>query len=156
MEKNRIFTGEVVHPVNEGYAFCDLFQYLDPEGMSMKNRIWLLVWAMFLVMAQWSGAANAAEQKIRVLNPRGIMPSIKRVPMAKRPSTLVGKTIYIVNDKFPDTRKFVNAVHDNLAAAYPKTKWIAVDKRGNYTQDDPKLWATIKAKGDGAIILLGH
>lgn len=122
----------------------------------MKNRSWLLVWAMILVMAQWSGAATAAEKKIRVLNPRGIMPSIKRVPMAKRPSTLDGKTIYIVDDKFPNTKRFVNAVHDNLAAAYPKTKWIAVEKFGSYTQDDPKLWAEIKSKGDGAIILLGH
>ena len=121
----------------------------------MKNRIWSLVWAIVLISAQWSGAAYAAE-KIRVLNPRGIMPSIERVPMAKRPSSLDGKTIYIVDTKFANTKPFVNAVHDNLAAAYPKTKWIAVDKIGGYMQDDPKLWAEIKAKGDGAIVLLGH
>ena len=122
----------------------------------MKNRIWLLVWATVFISAQWSGAATAAEQKIRVLNPRGIMPSIKRVPMAERPTSLDGKTIYIVDDKFANTKPFVNAVHDNLAAAYPKTKWVAVEKVGSYMQDDPKLWAEIKAKGDGAIVLLGH
>ena len=122
----------------------------------MKNRILVLLGTIVFILAQWSGAANAAEKKIRVLNPRGIMPSIKRIPMAERPSTLDGKTIYIVDDKFPNTKLFVNAVHDNLAAAYPKTKWIAVEKFGGYTQDDPKLWAEIKSKGDGAIILLGH
>jgi len=122
----------------------------------MKNRIRLLVWAMVVLLsAQWSGALFAAE-KIKVLNPRGIMPSIKRVPMAVRPNSLDGKTIYIVDTKFANTKHFVNAVRDNLAAKYPKTNWIGVDKVGGYMQDDPKLWAEIKAKADGAIVLLGH
>lgn len=121
----------------------------------MKNRFLLLLWAIVFISVQWSGAASAAE-KIRVLNPRGIMPSIERVPMAKRPATLDGKTIYIVDTKFANTKHFVNAVRDNLAAKYPKTTWIGVDKVGGYMQDDPKLWAEIKAKADGAIVLLGH
>jgi hypothetical protein len=98
----------------------------------------------------------AADGKIKVLNPRGIMPAIKQIPMAERPDTLDGKTIYIVDTKFANTKPFVNALRDNLAAAYPKTNWVGVDKVGGYMQDDPNLWAEIKAKGHGAIVLLGH
>lgn len=109
-----------------------------------------------LVAILCPGAFAAAEEKITVMNPRGIMPGITRIPMAERPGTLDGKTIYIVDTKFANTKPFVNTLRDNLAAAYPKTIWIGVDKIGGYIEDDPKLWAEIKAKGHGAIVLLGH
>ena len=112
--------------------------------------------AVVLVATLWAGAFAAAEEKITVMNPLGIMPGIKKIPMAERPGALVGKTIYIVDTKFANTKPFVNALRDNLAAAYPNTTWIGVDKAGGYMQDDPKLWAEIKAKGHGAIVLLGH
>lgn len=122
----------------------------------MKKRIQWLFWAITVITVQLAGTALAAGEKITVMNPRGIMPSIQRVPMAARPATLDGKTIYIVDTKFANTKHFVNAVRDNLAARYPKTTWIGVDKKGGYMLDDPDLWAEIKAKGDGAIVLLGH
>jgi hypothetical protein len=103
-----------------------------------------------------AGVAAAAEEKITVMNPRGILPGIQQVPMAERSGSLEGKTIYIVDTKFANTKPFVNALRDNLAAAYPATTWVGVDKIGGYMQDDPELWAKIKAEGDGAIVLLGH
>ena len=39
-----------------------------------------------------------------------------------------------------------------LTIRYPKTKWILKVKEGGRFQNDPKLWAEIKEKGDGAII----
>ena len=121
----------------------------------MKNKFnWSLLTIVFLII-QWN-AATAADEKITVMNPRGIMPAIERIPMAKRPGSLDGKTIYIVDTKFPNTKPFVNGLRDNLAAKYPKTTWIGVDKKGNYMLDDPELWAEIKEKADGAIVLLGH
>ena len=115
-----------------------------------------LVSAFVIASTVWAGMVTAADGKITVMNPRGIMPAIKQIPMAERPDSLDGKTIYIVDTKFANTKPFVDALRDNLAAAYPKTNWIGVDKVGGYIQDDPNLWAEIKAKGHGAIVLLGH
>ena len=117
--------------------------------------LWLVRTIVSLAVV-WAGIASAEEAKVTVMNPRGIMPAIQQVPMAERPDTLDDKTIYIVDTKFANTKDFVNALRDNLAAAYPKTTWIGVDKVGGYMQDDPNLWAEIKAKGHGAIVLLGH
>lgn len=122
----------------------------------MKFVIRWLVSAFVIASVVWAGMVAAADGKIKVLNPRGIMPAIKQIPMAERPDSLDGKTIYIVDTKFANTKPFVNALRDNLAAAYPKTNWIGIDKVGGYMQDDPNLWAEIKAKGHGAIVLLGH
>lgn len=122
----------------------------------MKNHSRWLVWTAILISVQWATAVMAAEDKIRVMNPRGIRPAIERIPMAERPGTLEGKTIYIVDTKFANTKPFVNALQENLAEAYPETTWIGVEKKGGYMLDDPELWAEIKAKGDGAIVLLGH
>lgn len=122
----------------------------------MANRIRRSLAAIVSMTALWATATIAQEGQITVMNPRGIMPAIQRIPMAERLSTLDGKTIYIVDTKFANTKPFVNALRDNLAAAYPNTQWIGVDKIGGYMQDDPELWAKIKAEGDGAIVLLGH
>ncbi len=122
--------------------------------MSSGNR-WLIIAAVFfsvLCAGLWASSVD----KITVMNPRGIMPPIKQIPMAERPGSLDGKTIYIVDTKFANTKAFVTALRDNLAAAYPTTTWIGVDKTGSYMVDDPKLWAEIKTKGSGAIVLLGH
>ena len=97
-----------------------------------------------------------AEDRITVMNPRGIMPSIRLIPMAERQGSLQGKTVYIVDTKYPNTKAFVNEMQKNLAARYPDTNWHIVDKKGNYMDDDPELWAEVKAKAHGAIVLIGH
>jgi len=112
--------------------------------------------AVVLVATLWAGAFAAAEDKITVMNPRGIMPGIKKIPMAERPGTLDGKTIYIVDTKYPNTKPFVNELQKHLAKNYPQTTWVVKDKVGNYMEDDPKLWAEIKEKAQGAIVLIGH
>lgn len=122
----------------------------------MKSGSRMMLHAMVIASALWAGLAAAAGEKVTVMNPRGIMPPIKQIPMAERPDTLDGKTIYIVDTKFANTKPFVNALRDNLAAAYPKTNWVGIDKVGGYMQDDPALWKQIKEKGHGAIVLLGH
>ncbi len=93
---------------------------------------------------------------ITVMNPRGIQPEIRKIPMASRPATLDKKTVYIVDTKYPNTRPFVNELYTALKSEYPETTWILKDKFGGYMDDDPELWKEIKAKGDGAIVLVGH
>jgi hypothetical protein len=98
----------------------------------------------------------ANEEKIVVMNPRGIQPEIRKHPMAPRFDTLDGKTIFIVDSKYPNTKPYVEELFAALKAKYPKANWILRDKLGSYMDDDPNLWKEIKSKGAGAIVLLGH
>jgi len=122
----------------------------------MRNRIAWLFWTVVLLAAHFAGPAWAEEAEITVLNPQGIKPAIRLIPMAERTGTLDGKTIYIVDTKYPNTKPFVNELQKHLAKNYPQTTWVVKDKVGNYMEDDPKLWAEIKEKAQGAIVLIGH
>jgi hypothetical protein len=110
----------------------------------------------FFLVSLFAGFASAQDAKITVINPRGIQPQIRRIPMAGRPTTLDGKTIYIVDARYPRTREFVEELFNILKERYPKTNWMLRDKFGGYIDDDPKLWAEIKEKGQGMIMATGH
>ena len=123
----------------------------------MKNRINCSLIRIFCVTVLLSGSLWAADTaKITVLNPRGIQPPIRLIPMAPRLATLDGKTIYVVDTKYPLTRPFVQEVYNVLKEKYPKTNWVFRDKIGSYFDDDPKLWAEIKEKGSGMVMAIGH
>ena len=108
--------------------------------------------ALFVSSLGWA----SDQEKIVVMNPRGIKPEIRKIPMAMRPATLDGKTVYIVDTKYPNTKPFVEELSAALKAKYPNTTWILREKFGGYMDDDPNLWKEIKEKGSGAIVLLGH
>jgi ABC-type branched-subunit amino acid transport system substrate-binding protein len=114
----------------------------------------MLIAAFASSFASFGCAAD--ESKIVVMNPRGIQPEIRKIPMAARPATLDGKTVYIVDTKYPNTKPFVTELFAALQAKYPKTTWVLRDKFASYMDDDPNLWKEIKAKGAGAIVLVGH
>jgi hypothetical protein len=110
-----------------------------------------------LIAAFAASLAIAADQdKIVVFNPRGIQPEIRKIPMATRPATLDGKTVYIVDTKYPNTKPFVEALLAALKAKYPKANWVLKEKLGGYMDDDPNLWKEVKEKAAGAIVLVGH
>jgi hypothetical protein len=96
------------------------------------------------------------QQKISVLNPAGQPPQTPLIPMAPRLDTLDGKTIFIVDAKYPLTHQLFEEMQKVLSERYPKTNWIVRDKAGSYMNDDPKLWEEIKTKGHGMIIGIGH
>ena len=75
--------------------------------------------------------------------------------MAKRGS-IEGKTVYIVDTKYANTKPFVNELYKILKERYPKTNWVQRDKLGMYMTDDPKLWDEIKEKGQAMIMPIGH
>ena len=116
--------------------------------------------ASFVSFVSFSGlAVQDSEAKIVVMNPRGVQPEIRKIPMATRPpaATLDGKTVYIVDTKYPNTKPFVNELQSSLQAKYPKTTWVIREKTGMYMDDDPNLWKEAKEKADGgAIVLVGH
>jgi len=111
-----------------------------------------IVIALLVSSLGWAGD----EGKIVVMNPRGIKPEIRKIPMAARPATLDGKTVYIVDTKYPNTKPFVEELLAALKARYPKTTWVLREKFAGYMDDDPNLWKEIKEKCAGAIVLLGH
>ena len=122
----------------------------------MKIRASCYALGVFFLTSLFAGFAPAQDAKITVMNPRGIQPPIRRIPMATRPATLDGKTIYIVDTRYPRTREFVEELFKVLKERYPKTNWVLRDKFGGYIDDDPKLWAEIKEKGHGMIMAVGH
>jgi hypothetical protein len=100
--------------------------------------------------------ASVKKEKITALNPRGTPQPITLVPMAPRPDTLDGKTIYIVDVNFPLTEPFYEALQKLLTEGYPGVNWVHRKKKGVTFDDDPELWAEIKQKGHGAIAGPGH
>jgi hypothetical protein len=122
----------------------------------MQNRPGRFVAGVLFLASLFAGYAAAQDAKITVLNPRGIQPQIRQIPMAIRPTTLDGKTMYLVDARYPRTREFVEELFKALKERYPKTTWVLRDKFGGYMDDDPKLWAEIKEKGNGMVMATGH
>jgi hypothetical protein len=122
----------------------------------MTNRAVCFLVIVLVAACVTSFGWAADEAKIVVFNPRGIQPEIRKIPMAVRPATLDGKTVYIVDTKYPNTKPFVEELLAALKAKYPKTTWVLRDKFAGYMDDDPNLWKEIKEKGAGDIVLLGH
>ena len=122
----------------------------------MKRLVVCFALALFFITAFSVVSAQIPNKKVIVMNPRGVKPPIRQIPMAERPATLDGKTIYVVDTGFPRTREFVETLVEALAERYPRTAWVLKDKYGGYMDDDPKLWADIKENAHGAIVAVGH
>jgi len=135
--------------------FINFISYTRKEK-PMKSKSVCILFVILLAAIIASSGLASDEAKIVVMNPRGIQPEIRKIPMAARPETLDGKMVYIVDTKYPNTKPFVEALHAALKSKYPKTTWVLRDKFAGYMDDDPKLWNEIKEKGAGAIVLLGH
>jgi hypothetical protein len=123
----------------------------------MKRGInWSLIGVFLVASLLVVSALQAEEAKITVLNPRGQAPSIPLVPMALRLDTLDGKTVYLVDVRFEGGKSFLLEMKDWFAKNMPKVKTVFREKAGPYMDNDPKLWAEIKGKGDAMIMAIGH
>ena len=103
-----------------------------------------------------SKSAAHADAKIEALNPRGTPPPIQLIPMAPRLSSLDNKTIYLVSDGFPGADHFLDQVAKWFKKNMPSVTTVFRLKAGGFADDDPKLWAEIKAKGQAVIMAIGH
>ena len=101
-------------------------------------------------------AADGGAPKIEALNPRGNPPAIQLVPMAPRLASLDGKTIYLVGDGFPGADHFLAQIALWFQKNMPSVTTVYRRKAGALPDDDPKLWAEIKAKGNAVIMAIGH
>jgi hypothetical protein len=100
--------------------------------------------------------AHAADLKIETLNPKGMPPAIQLVPMAPRLSTLDGKTIYLVSDGFAGADRFLAQIKIWFSKNMPSVTTVYRLKAGGLADDDPKLWAEIRAHGNAMIMAIGH
>src|SRR5215831_18616735 len=104
----------------------------------------------------WASKNVAAQQLVTVLNPTGNAPAIELKPMAPRPASLDGKTIYLVDVTFNGGDKFLQQMQEWMAVNTPKIKTIFRVKKGAYAADDPDLWKEIQSVNGLMIMAIGH
>ena len=101
-------------------------------------------------------AAASGEVRLTALNPRGVPPPITLIPMAPRLASLDGKTVYLVSDGFPGADHFLDQVGIWFKKSMPNVTTVYRLKAGGFADDDPKLNAEIKEKGQAVIMAIGH
>ena len=94
--------------------------------------------------------------KISVLNPEGYPPKVVQRGMAPRLETLEGKTVYLVDCRFDDSDRFMQQMAAWVAEHMPAVRTVLRSKVGVHTDDDPELFAEIKARGDAVVLGVGH
>jgi hypothetical protein len=109
-----------------------------------------------LLLCALMAAASAQDAKIAVLNPRGNPPPTPLVPMTPRPAGLDGKTVYFVDIKYEGGASLLRAIMNWFTKNIPTANLVFREKAGSYEQEDAKLWAEIKEKGDAVIMAVGH
>ncbi len=86
----------------------------------------------------------------------GYPPRIESVGMAPRPAALDGKTVYLVDCRFDDADILMEQMRDWFGEHMPAVRTELRSKAGVYTDRDPELYDEIRAKGDAAIVGVGH
>jgi len=117
------------------------------------------LWPSNQVMAKErkkSEPATAIEPKFTVLSPLGTPPAIKMLAMAPRPNTLDDRTVYIVDDGFVGGDVLLKEMGAWFNRNMPNVNIVYRRKAGGFPDEDPALWAEIKAKGDAVIMGVGH
>jgi hypothetical protein len=76
--------------------------------------------------------------------------------MAPRLDSLDGKTIYLVDARFDDSEILLQQMQRWFGEHMPNVNTKLVQLSSVYTRDDPATWEEIKARGDAAIIGVGH
>ena len=105
-------------------------------------------------MNEMGGARGGA--KLTVLNPMGFPPKPVKKKAAARPSSLDGKTVYLVDCRFDDSIELLKQVQAWFGDHMPNVKTKVVSLAATYQKDDPKLWDEIKTNGHAAIVGVGH
>jgi hypothetical protein len=102
-------------------------------------------------------SAVIPEAKFTALTPKGTPPPVQRYAMTLRTnSTLDGKTIYLVDTGFMAADVMIREIEAWFQQNMPSVKTVARKKAGTYPEDDPKLWAEIKANATACIMAIGH
>ena len=131
-------------PIDEGFASldgtCEIEAY---PGEVMERRI-------------ARGDFDPRGRRYQVLNPRGTPPAIQLRSMAPRPSSLAGRTLYLVDVRFMNGKALLEEIAQVLAERMPEVKTVVRQKRGGYTEDDPALWKEIEDNDALVVMAIGH
>ena len=125
----------------------------------LSALVCLSLWSSNQALAKEKKKADPAtivEPRLSVLSPLGIPPAIKTLAMAPRPNSLDGKTIYIVDDGFVGGDVLLKEMAAWFNRNMPSVNVVYRRKAGGFPDEDPPLWAEIKAKGDAEIMGVGH
>ena len=98
----------------------------------------------------------SSTDRITVLNPTGFPPKVVEKPLAPRLSSLDGKTLYLVDCRFDDSDVFLKQMQAWFAEHMPAVRTVFKPISSVYLKDDPTTWEEIRAKGDAAIVGVGH
>jgi len=98
----------------------------------------------------------ASNEKILVYNPMGYPPKVTGKALAPRLDTLDGKTVYLVDCRFDDSDIFLKQMQAWFADNMPSVNTVFKPINSVYTKDDPATWEEIQARGDAAIVGVGH
>jgi hypothetical protein len=96
------------------------------------------------------------EAKFTAVSPKGTPPAVQLYSMAPRLDTLDGKTVYLVDTGFFGGGLLLQEMQGWFQQNMPSVKTVFRKKAGGWAADDPPLWAEIKAKGNAAIMAIGH
>lgn len=101
-------------------------------------------------------SSGGSEAKFTAVSPKGTPPAVRLYSMAPRLDTLDGKTIYLVDTGFFGGGLLLQEIQGWFQQNMPTVKTVFRKKAGGWAADDPPLWAEIKAKGNAAIMAIGH
>jgi hypothetical protein len=102
------------------------------------------------------GDFNPEGKAFTVFSPRGTPPAIHLRPMAPRTANLDGRTVYFVDVRFMNGKDFLSEVQQAFKERFPLIRTELRQKRGGYTEEDPDLWAEIKANAGLMVMAIGH
>jgi hypothetical protein len=117
----------------------------------LKAKLWT---GLLLFLSAFS--LRAQDARITAMNPRGTPPPIRLIPLAPRPASLDGKTLYFVDVRYVGGDTYLKEMMSWFSRNMPKVKLVFRQKAGAYAENDPKLWDEIKANGDAMIMAIGH
>ena len=103
-------------------------------------------------------AQGTSQEKITVLTPLGTPPPIKLRPMAPRPASLEGKTVYILDQGYPNSDKLMMEVTAWFEKNMPDTKAVfrRMGRGGKPSPGTPDLFTELKENADAVVIGTGH
>jgi hypothetical protein len=100
---------------------------------------------------------GGSEPKLTAVSPKGTPPAVQLYAMAARASSLDGKTIYVVDaTSFDGSETLLKKMQAWFQENMPSVKTVFRKKAGAYAEDDPKLWAEIKANAYACVMAIGH
>jgi hypothetical protein len=101
--------------------------------------------------------AAGSDPVVTALSPKGTPPPVNRFPMAPRVnSSLDGKTVYLIDTGFMSADVVIKEVGVCFQQNMPNVKIVSRKKAGTYPENDPPLWAEIKANAAATIMAIGH